>query len=82
MAYTEQEILAGLAEIVSEETGLPADAVLPEKSFTDDLDIDSLSMMTIVTIAEEKFGVTIPDDEVKNLATVGDAVSFINGAQS
>ena len=81
MAYSEQEILTGLAEIVSEETGLPADSVLPEKSFTDDLDIDSLSMMTIVTLAEEKFSVRIPDDEVKNLATVGDAVSFINGAQ-
>ena len=77
MAYTEQEILAGLVEIVSEETGLPADSVLPEKSFTDDLDIDSLSMMTIVTLAEEKFDVRIPDEEVKNLVTVGDAVTFI-----
>ncbi|MBN9375124.1 MAG: acyl carrier protein [Cellulomonas sp.] len=82
MAYSEQEILAGLAEIVSEETGLPAETVLPEKSFTDDLDIDSLSMMTIVTLAEDKFSVTIPDDEVKNLTTVADAVSFIAGAQS
>ena len=82
MAYSEQDILAGLAEIVSEETGLPTDAVQPEKSFTDDLDIDSLSMMTIVTLAEEKFDVRIPDDEVKNLMTVGDAVSFIAGAQS
>ncbi|MCG2798171.1 MAG: acyl carrier protein, partial [Cellulomonas sp.] len=70
MAHSEQEILAGLAEIVNEETGLPADSVLPEKSFTDDLDIDSLAMMTIVTLAEEKFGVTIPDSEVKNLVTV------------
>ena len=81
MAYSEQEILAGLAEIVSEETGLPADSVSPDKSFTDDLDIDSLSMMTIVTLAEEKFSVRIPDEEVKNLTTVGDAVSYINGAQ-
>jgi acyl carrier protein len=80
MAHSEQEILAGLAEIVSEETGLPTDSVLPEKSFTDD--IDSLSMMTIVTLAEEKFEVRIPDDEVKNLATVGDAVSFISNAQA
>ena len=82
MAMSEQEILAGLAEIVNEETGLPADSVQPEKSFTDDLDIDSLSMMTIVTHAEDKFGVTIPDDEVKNLATVGDAIAFIAGAQA
>ena len=81
MAYSEQEILAGLAEIVSEETGLPTDSVLPEKSFTDDLDIDSLSMMTIVVNAEEKFGVRIPDDDVKNLKTVGDAVSYIQSAQ-
>ena len=82
MANTEQEILAGLAEIVSEETGLPTDSVLPDKSFTDDLDIDSLSMMTIVVNAEEKFGVRIPDDEVKNLKSVRDAVNFIAGAQS
>ena len=82
MANTEQEILAGLAEIVSEETGLPTDSILPEKSFTDDLDIDSLSMMTIVTLAEEKFGVRIPDDEVKNLSSVADVVTFIAGAQA
>jgi acyl carrier protein len=53
-----------------------------EKSFTDDLDIDSISMMTIVVNAEEKFGVTIPDDEVKNLKTVGDAVTFITSNQA
>ena len=81
MAASEQEILAGLAEIVNEETGIDTADVQPEKSFTDDLDIDSLSMMTIVVNAEEKFGVKIPDDEVKNLTTVNDAVSFIAKAQ-
>ena len=79
---TEQEILTGLAEIVNEETGLPVDSVELDKSFTDDLDIDSLSMMTIVVNAEEKFGVRIPDDEVKNLKTVGDAVTFITSNQA
>ncbi|GGM17967.1 acyl carrier protein [Promicromonospora citrea] len=82
MANTDQEILTGLAEIVAEETGLDTADVVPEKSFTDDLDIDSLSMMTIVTHAEDKFGVRIPDEEVKNLATVGDAVNFIKSAQA
>jgi acyl carrier protein len=53
-----------------------------DKSFTEDLDIDSISMMTIVVNAEEKFGVRIPDEEVKNLKTVGDAVGFIAGAQA
>ena len=81
MAQSEQEILEGLAEIVNEETGIETDQVESDKSFTDDLDIDSLSMMTIVVNAEEKFGVKIPDDEVKNLKTVNDAVSFIANAQ-
>ena len=66
---SKEEILAGLAEIVNEETGLDTAEVQPEKSFTDDLDIDSISMMTIVVNAEDKFGVKIPDEEVKNLKT-------------
>ena len=82
MAFSEQEILSGLAEIVNEETGLPVETVELDKSFTDDLDIDSISMMTIVVNAEEKFDVKIPDEEVKNLNTVGDAVNFIVNAQS
>ena len=82
MAQSEQEILEGLAEIVNEETGLDTASVELDKSFTDDLDIDSLSMMTIVVNAEEKFGVRIPDDEVKNLKTVRDAVGFIASARA
>ncbi len=78
---SEQEILEGLADIVNEETGLDQSDVLADKSFTDDLDIDSLSMMTIVVNAEEKFGVRIPDEEVKNLKTVGDAVAYIQKNQ-
>ncbi|AKT52132.1 acyl carrier protein [Arsenicicoccus sp. oral taxon 190] len=81
MAMTENEILEGLAEIVNEETGLDAGEVQMDKSFTEDLDIDSLSMMTIVVNAEERFGVRIPDEEVKNLKTVRDAVTYIAGAQ-
>jgi acyl carrier protein len=77
MAQSEQEILSGLADIVNEITGVPAGDVQLDKAFTDDLDIDSLSMVEVVVAAEEKFGVKIPDDEVKNLRTVGDAVAFI-----
>lgn len=82
MAMTESEILAGLAEIVAEETGLPAEQVTPAASFADDLDIDSLSMMTIMTYAEERFDVRIPDEEATALATVQDAVDFIAKAQA
>ena len=81
MALSEQDVLAGLAELVNDETGIAADAVQMEKSFTDDLDIDSISMMMIVVNAEDKFGVKIPDEEVKNLITVADAVNFITSNQ-
>ncbi len=81
MASTE-EIRTGLAEIVNDIAGVPAGDVQLDKSFTDDLDIDSLSMVEVVVAAEERFGVTIPDDEVKNLATVGDAVAYIERAGS
>ncbi len=81
MALSQDQVLAGLAEIVNEETGIDTDSVKMDKSFTNDLDIDSISMMTIVVNAEEKFGVKIPDEEVANLLTVADAVNFITAAQ-
>jgi acyl carrier protein len=81
MATTE-EIRSELADIVNEVTGIPAEDVQLEKSFTDDLDVDSLSMVEVVVAAEEKFDVRIPDDAVKDLKTVGDAVSYIEKAQA
>ncbi|GIJ47033.1 acyl carrier protein [Virgisporangium aliadipatigenens] len=71
------EIVTGLAEILEEVAGVNPDDVAEEKSFTEDLDVDSLSMVEVVVAAEEKFDVKIPDDEVQNLKTVGDAVSYI-----
>ena len=78
---TSTDIQAELATIVEEVAGVPASSVQPDKEFVNDLDVDSLSMVEIVVAAEEKFGVRIPDDEVKNLRTVGDAVSYIESAQ-
>lgn len=74
---TPDEIAEGLAEILEEVAGVAPDDVSPEKSFTDDLDVDSLSMVEVVVAAEEKFGVKIPDNEVQNLKTVGDAIGYI-----
>ena len=73
-----QEILSGLAVIVNEVAGVPVEDVQPDKSFVDDLDIDSLSMVEVVMACEDKWGVKIPDSEVKNLKTVGDAVTYID----
>jgi acyl carrier protein len=74
---SEQDILTGLAEIVREITGIKPEQVVPEASFVDDLDIDSLSMVEVAVAAEEKFGVRIPDEALGKLKTVGDAVAFI-----
>ena len=78
---TDQEILDALRGIVAEIAGIDESAIELDKSFVDDLDIDSLSMVEVVMACEDKFGVSIPDGEVKNLRTVGDAVAFID-AQS
>jgi acyl carrier protein len=78
---TKTDILTDLAAIVEDIAGVDAADVQLDKEFIGDLDVDSLSMVEIVVAAEEKFGVRIPDDEVKNLKTVGDAVDYIEGAQ-
>ena len=77
MAATQDEVLTGLAEIVNEIAGIPTEDVELDKSFTDDLDVDSLSMVEVVVAAEERFDVKIPDDDVKSLKTVCDAVNYI-----
>jgi acyl carrier protein len=77
MAMTEEEILTGLGEIIDEVAGVPADQVTPDKTFVDDLDIDSLSMVEIAVAAQDKFGVEIPDDQLKDLKTVQDVVEYV-----
>ncbi|CAL9289509.1 MULTISPECIES: acyl carrier protein [unclassified Streptomyces] len=82
MAATLEEIVEGLAEIVNEIAGIPTEDVELDKSFTDDLDVDSLSMVEVVVAAEERFGVKIPDDDVKGLKTVRDAAEYIRDHQA
>jgi len=71
------EIRTGLASILEEVADVSPADVTDDKTFTDDLDVDSLSMVEVAMAAEEKFGVKIPDDELPKLKTVGDAVSYI-----
>ncbi len=78
MAASQEEIISGLAEIIEEVTGIEPSEVTPEKSFVDDLDIDSLSMVEIAVQTEDKYGVKIPPDEdLAGLRTVGDVVAYI-----
>jgi len=76
-----KEIVDGLAEILEDIAGVKPEDIKLDKSFTDDLDVDSLSMVEIALAAEDKFGVKIPDDQLAGLKTVGDAVSYIEKAK-
>ncbi|MET9212874.1 MULTISPECIES: meromycolate extension acyl carrier protein AcpM [unclassified Nocardia] len=77
MATTQEEIVAGIAEIVEEVTGIDAEEVTPEKSFVEELEIDSLSLVEIAVQLEDKYNVKIPDEDLASLKTVGDAVAYV-----
>ena len=77
VSVSQEEIIAGIAEIIEEVTGIEPSEVTPEKSFVDDLDIDSLSMVEIAVQTEDKYGVKIPDEDLAGLRTVGDVVGYI-----
>lgn len=71
------DILSAIAQIVEEVAGVDSAEVTTEKSFTEDLDIDSLSMVEINVAVEDRFEVKIPDDQAAELRTVGQTVSYI-----
>ncbi|ORA35906.1 meromycolate extension acyl carrier protein AcpM [Mycobacterium aquaticum] len=77
MTITEEVLVAGIAEIIEEVTGIEPSEVTIEKSFVDDLDIDSLSMVEIAVQTEDKYGVKIPDEDLASLCTVGDVVAYL-----
>ena len=64
MALSQADVLAGLKEIVEEVAGIPAASIELDKNFTDDLEVDSLSMVEVVVAAEDRFGIKIPDEKV------------------
>ncbi|CAM2971919.1 meromycolate extension acyl carrier protein AcpM [Skermania piniformis] len=82
MATSQEEIIANLAEIIEEVTAIEPSEVTPEKSFVDDLDIDSLSMVEIAVQTEDKYGVKIPDEDLASLRTVQDVVNYIQKMES
>lgn len=77
MTEQQNEIVTGLAEIVHEIAGTDPARVVPSAGFTTDLDLDSLTMVEVVVAAEQKFSVKIPDSDIEQLVTVGDAVEYI-----
>jgi acyl carrier protein len=80
MTITQDAVLAGLAEVLEEVSGVSADKVTREATFQNDLEVDSLTMVEVVVACEERFGIRIPDEALENLKTVGDAIDFITAA--
>ena len=67
-----------VSKIVVEHLGVEADKVTEEAAFIDDLGADSLDIVELVMAFEEEFSVEIPDDAAEKIATVKDAIDFID----
>ena len=64
-------------EIVAEQLGVDESQVTNEASFMDDLGADSLELVEITMALEERFNLTVPDDEADRLKTVGDVLEAL-----
>lgn len=71
------EIEAKVKEIIVEKLGVEESEVTLEASFTNDLGADSLDTVELIMEFEKEFSITIPDDQAEKIATVGDAVAYI-----
>lgn len=70
-------ILEKTREVIVDQLNVDESDVLDDASFIDDLGADSLDLVELVMALESEFGVTIPDEDVEAIKTVGDAVSYI-----
>ena len=76
------DISQRVVDIVSEQLGVDKDKVARETSFVNDLGADSLDTVELVMELEEEFDINIPDDAAEKIQTVGQAIEFIEKAQS
>lgn len=63
--------------IVAENLGVEEDSITMESSFKDDLKADSLDLFEMVMALEETYGIEIPTDDLGQLETVADVISYI-----
>ncbi len=66
-------------KIIIDQLGVDEAEVTPEAKFIDDLGADSLDTVELVMALEEEFGIEIPDEDAEKIATVQDAVAYIQG---
>lgn len=68
-------------EVIVDKLGVEADKVTPGARFVEDLGADSLETVELVMGLEDKFGITISDEDAENIRTVQSAVDYIQGKQ-
>lgn len=73
-----QDIFNRVKKVTVEELGVKEEEVVESASFTEDLGADSLDVVELVMAFEDEFSIEIPDDEVGEIKTVGDAVTYIS----
>lgn len=71
-----------IRDIIVDQLDASDDDVTAEASIIDDLGADSLDVVDLISSVEDEFDVEIPDEEVENIKTVGDIVSYIESATS
>ncbi|MBD5392060.1 MAG: acyl carrier protein [Bacteroides sp.] len=71
------EIANDVKAIIVDKLGVDEKEVTPEANFTNDLGADSLDTVELIMEFEKKFGISIPDDQAEKIATVGDAIKYI-----
>ena len=81
MRCMSEDIFDRVKKVTVEELGVKEEEVVETASFTEDLGADSLDVVELVMALEDEFGIDIPDDEVNNIKTVGDAVEYIKKKQ-
>lgn len=77
MAEQSTDVRAEIIRITAEEAGVEPDQVTEASRFADDLDIDSLGLLTIATQVEELTGVTLDDSLIPTLPTVGSLIELV-----
>ena len=63
--------------IIVDKSGVDESEVKPEATFTNDLGADSLDTVELIMELEKEFNITIPDDQAEKIATVGDAIAYV-----
>lgn len=71
------DIASRVKTIIVDKLGVEENEVTVDASFTNDLGADSLDTVELIMEFEKEFNIAIPDDKAENIATVGDAISYI-----